>query len=54
MILPIATPLLAFAMAIPWYGVPALVAIGYAVVILVQTHGRGRWPLRNAVLVRAV
>jgi len=54
MILPIATPLLAFAMAIPWYGVPALVAIGYAVVILVQTYGRGRWPLRNAVLVRAV
>ena len=38
MILPIATPLFAFAMAIPWYGVPALVTIGYAAVPWLVLH----------------
>ena len=53
MILPIATPLLAFAMAIPWYGVPAFVTIGYAVVVLIQRHGVSRWPRHAAVAARA-
>ena len=47
MILPITTPLLAFAMATPWYGVPALVTIGYAAVLVMQTYGKDRWPFRR-------
>ncbi|HTS14252.1 MAG TPA: hypothetical protein VMH24_01190 [Candidatus Sulfotelmatobacter sp.] len=53
MILPLATPLLAFAMAIPWYGVPALVTVGYAVTLLVRAYGKGRRPFRPAVLAGA-
>lgn len=54
MVLPIATPLLAFAMAIPWYGVPAVVAVGYAAVVLMRTYGNGRWPFRDPAMVAAV
>lgn len=53
MILPITTPVLAFAMAIPWYGVPAFVAIGYAVAVLVLRVGASRWPRHAAVAARA-
>ena len=53
MILPITTPLLAFAMATPWYGVPALVTIGYAAVLVMKTYGKDRWPFRRPSLVGA-
>jgi hypothetical protein len=36
MALPIASPLLAFAVAIPWYGAPALAAIAYAVIMVIR------------------
>jgi len=54
MILPISAPLLAFAIAIPWYGVPALVTIGYAAVLVMKTFGKDRWPLRRTALAGAV
>ena len=54
MILPITTPLLAFAMAIPLYGVPAVVTIGYAVVVVVRRYSMSRWPPHAAVAAPAV
>ncbi len=53
MVLPIATPVIALAMAIPWYGVPAVVTIGYAALLVVETHTKQRWSFRRLTLVES-
>ena len=54
MVLPVATPVFALAMALPWYGVPAVVTIGYAALLVIETHTKHRWSFPRVVLVEAV
>ena len=45
--------MLALAMAIPWYGVPAFVTIGYAAVLVMKTYTKHRWSFRRMALVES-